>query len=226
MPFQIFDKIEDIPDAQRDVYEEKDGKWHAKVPDVTNLNSALDKERTGRETEEKARKKAEKDLADVRRKEAAKEGNVSEEALQKLRDDDARKRQEEIDPLKLERDTLRAENTKIKKTDRVQKMWLDAGGMPDRLEDAMLSLDRRTGLTEGGDTITVLDKDGKLTTTKIEDFVKVDFKKEKPWLYAGSGGSGSGAGGSSRTGSPLDETPPGEQERITATKRAQVSGAF
>jgi len=72
----------------------------------------------------------------------------------------------------------------------------------------------------------VLDKEGKLTTQKIEDFLKVDFKKEKPWLYAGSGASGSGAGGSSRTGAPADEVPEGEEERITANKRRQVSGAF
>jgi hypothetical protein len=222
MPFQIFDKIEDIPEAQRDVYEEKDGKWHAKVPDVTNLNSALDKERTGRETEEKARKKAEKDLADLRRKATAAESNISEEQLEKLRKEDDDKRK----PIQEELDKTKAELTKVKKTDRVQRLFLDSGGMPDRVEDAMLALDRRTGLTEDGNTITVLDKDGKLTTEKVEDFVKASFKKEKPWLYAGSGGSGSGAGGSSRTGSPLDETPPGEQERITATKRAQVSGAF
>ena len=222
MPFQIFDKIEDIPEAQRDVYEEKDGKWHAKVPDVTNLTSAIEKERTGRETEEKARKKAEKDLADLRRKATAAESNISEEQLEKLRKEDDDKRK----PIQDELDKTKAELTKVKKTDRVQRLFLDSGGMPDRVEDAMLSLDRRTGLTEDGNTITVLDKDGKLTTEKVEDFVKASFKKEKPWLYAGSGGSGSGAGGSTRTGSPADETPPGEQERITATKRAQVSGAF
>ena len=152
--------------------------------------------------------------------------DISEEAYKKLQDEFARKLEEEVNPLRQERDTLKAENTKIKKTDRVQKMWLDAGGMPDRLEDAMLSLDRRTGLTEDGNTITVLDKDGKLTTTKIEDFVKVDFKKEKPWLYAGSGARGSGAGGSSGAGGAADEAPEGEPERIAAKKRAQVSGAF
>src|SRR5665811_744766 len=162
MPFQIFDKIEDIPEAQRDVYEEKDGKWHAKVPDVTNLTSAIEKERTGRETEEKARKKAEKDLADLRRKATAAESNISEEQLEKLRKEDDDKRK----PIQEELDKTKAELTKVKKTDRVQRLFLDSGGMPDRVEDAMLSLDRRTGLTEDGNTITVLDKDGKLTTEK------------------------------------------------------------
>jgi hypothetical protein len=223
MPFPTYDTIDAIPEDQRDVYEEgTDKKWRAKVPDVTNLTSAIDKERTARETEEKARKKAEKDLADLRRKNTAADNNISEEQLEKLRKEDDDKRK----PIQEELDKTKAELTKVKKTDRVQRLFLDSGGMPDRVEDAMLSLDRRTGLTEDGNTITVLDKDGKLTTEKVEDFVKASFKKEKPWLYAGSGGSGSGAGGSTRTGSPADETPPGEQERITATKRAQVSGAF
>ena len=229
MAFPTYEKKEDIPKGFEELYEEKDGKFSPKVPevpDVTKLNSALDSERTRAENEEKGRKKAERDLADLRRKDAAREGGVSEEALQKLRDDDATKRKAEIDPIIEERDRLKAENTKIKKTDRVQKLWLDAGGMPDRLEDAMLSLDKRTGLTEDGNTITVLDKEGKLTTTKIEDFVKVDFKKEKPWLYAGSGARGSGAGGSSGAGGAADEAPEGEPERIAAKKRAQVSGAF
>jgi hypothetical protein len=48
-------------------------------------------------------------------------------------------------------------------------------------------------LAEGSDTnIVVKDKDGKATTEKIEDFLSKTFKKEKPWLYAGSGARGSG----------------------------------
>lgn len=220
MPFQIFDKLEDIPEAQRDVYEEKDGKWHAKVPDVANLNSALEKERLARDTEEKARKKAEKDLADARRKEAARENNISEEQLEALRKEDETKRK----PLQEELDKTKAELTKVKKSDRVQRLFLDSGGMPDRVEDAMLALDRRTGLTEDGNTITVLDKDGKLTTEKVEDFLKVGFKKEKPWLYAGSGGSGSGASGSSRSAG--DEEAPAPDQKQLDQKRQIVAGAF
>jgi hypothetical protein len=208
-----------------DLYEEKDGKFSpkvAEVPDVTKLNTALDTERTQRAEEEKARKKAEKELTDLRRKQAATENNISEEQLEALRKEDEQKRK----PLEEENQRLKGELTKVKRTDRVQKLFLDSGGMSDRLEDAMLSLDKRTGLTEDGNTITVLDKDGKLTTQKIEDFLKVDFKKEKPWLYAGSGARGSGAGGSSGAGAAADEAPEGEAERIAAKKRQQVSGAF
>ena len=225
MAFPVFEKKEDIPKGFEDLYEEKDGKFSPKVtevPDVTGLNTALETERRERAEEKKLRVKAENTAAELRRKQAAAENNISEEQPEALRKEDETRRK----PLQEELEKTKAELTKVKKTDRVQRLFLDSGGMPDRVEDAMLALDRRTGLTEDGNTITVLDKDGKLTTEKVEDFVKASFKKEKPWLYAGSGGSGSGAGGSTRTGSPADETPPGEQERITATKRAQVSGAF
>lgn len=222
MAFPTYEKKEDIPKGFEEMYEEKDGKFSPKapeVPDVTNLNSALEKERLARETEEKARKKAEKDLADLRRKNTAAESNISEEQLEKLRKEDEEKRK----PIQEELDKTKAELTKVKKTDRVQRLFLDSGGMSDRVDDAMLALDRRTGLTEDGNTITVLDKDGKITTEKVEEFIKVSFKKEKPWLYAGSGGGG-GGGGLSR-GAAEDETPEQPAEAI-ATKRAQVAGAF
>jgi hypothetical protein len=224
MPFPTYDKIEAIPDDQRDVYEEgEDKKWRAKVPDVTQLNSALEKERTDRDTEKKARTKAENDLAALRRKQAAADNNISEEQLEALRKEDEQKRK----PLADELATTKAELVKVKKTDRVQRLFLDSGGMSDRLEDAMLALDRRTGLTEDGNTITVLDKDGKLTTAKVEDFLKVDFKKEKPWLYAGSGGSGSGAGGSSRSSGAADEEErPAPDEKQLDQKRRTVAGAL
>lgn len=229
MAFPTYEKKEDIPKGFEDLYEEKDGKFSPKVPevpDVTKLNTALETERTQRAEEEKARKKAERELAEMRRKEAAREGNVSEETMTKLREEDERKRREELDPVRQELDRTKAELTKVKKTDRVQRLFLDSGGIAARLEDAMLSLDKRTGLTEDGNTITVLDKEGKLTTTKVEDFLKGDFKKEKPWLYAGSGGSGSGAGGSGGAGGDEEEPKPRSTERQLAATRAVVAGAL
>jgi hypothetical protein len=71
----------------------------------------------------------------------------------------------------------------------------------------------------------VLDKDSKLTTEPIDDFLKTTFKKEKPWLYKGSGASGSGATGSSGSGADDDD----EEDRTPAPSvndRQRVMGAF
>lgn len=228
MPFPTFEKKEDIPKGFESEFEEKDGKWQAKVPDATGLSSALEKERQTVATEKAAlaaektaRQKAENELAALKRKEKAAETGITEEQLTTLRKEDEDKRK----PIEDENAKLKLELTKVKKTDRVQGLALKSGVMADRIEDAMLILEGRTGLTEDGSTITVLDKDKKLTTTAIEQFLKVDFKKEKPWLYAGSGGSGSGAGGSSGSADTDDEQPQPEK-KVLDQKRAEVAGAF
>lgn len=221
MAFPVFEKKEDIPKGFEEDYEEKEGKWQAKVPDVTKQQSALDTERTNAENERKRANKAEKDLADLKRKQAAADNNISDEQLDKLRKEDEDKRK----PLEEKVTKLEGELTKVKKTDRVQSLALKHGIMQDRIEDAMLILEKRTGLTEGGETITVLDKDGKLTTTSIDVFLKTDFKKEKPWLYAGSGASGSGATGSSGGGDNDDQRPAPDKKQLDQ-KRATVAAAF
>jgi hypothetical protein len=93
---------------------------------------------------------------------------------------------------------------------------LDEGGHAGPIEDAMLSLDKRTGLTEDGDTITVLDKDGKAHHGEDRRFPEVDFKKEKPWLYAGSGASGSGATGSQPATNRAGPTPATNEKSLAA----------
>ena len=230
MPFPTYEKKEDIPKGFEDLYEEKDGKFSPKVPevpDVTKLNAALETERTQRGEEEKARKKAEKDLTELRRKQAAAEGNISDEALTKLRDEDAAKRKTELEPVQNELAETKAKLRKITLSDRLRTLGTAAGWLPDRIEDAMDLVQKRADLAEGSDTnIVVKDKEGKPTTEKIEDFLKSTFKKEKPWLYAGSGGSGSGAGGSTRSSGAADEEPPApESNRLNEIKSA-VAGAF
>jgi len=194
MPLPVFDKQDDIPQAFRSEYEEKEGKWHPKpppAPDVTKLQGALEKERTRAESEEAARKKAEKERDDLKRAKDATDRGISEEALQKIRDDEAKARK----PIEDENAALKTENDKLKRTDRVRAEALKNGVMPDRIEDAMLLLDLRTELTKEG-SIAVKDKSGSVTAEKLEDFLAKTFKTEKPWLYAGTGSSGSGAEGS------------------------------
>jgi len=230
MAFPTYEKKEDIPKGFEDLYEEKDGKFSpkvAEVPDVTNLNSALASERTRAENEEKARKKAERELAEARRKEAAREGNISDEQLNKLREEDAARRKTELDPIQTELVETKAKLRKITLSDRVRALGTAAGWLADRADDALEAALKRMDLAEGSDTnIVVKDKDGKVTTEKPEDFLKATFKKEKPWLYAGTGARGSGSGGSNGSGPASDEAPEGEAERIAAKKRTQVMGAF
>jgi hypothetical protein len=220
MPFAIYDKEADVPDAQRDVYEEKDGKWHPKVPDVTNLRSALQTERERATEQERLRKAAEKERDDLRRAEKAKAAGISDDELQKLRDDEAKARK----PLE---DKIAEQDKRIRQltlTDRVKALALAAGVMPDRIKQAMKILDERTDLTDA-DGIVVKDEDGKVTTETIDDFLAKTFKKESPWFYAGSGASGSGASGSSGSGGGT-QTDTTTQAQALERKRQTMPGAI
>lgn len=201
MALPVFKTEAEVPEAMKPFYiQAEDGSWKVKpeeIPDVTKLETTLQSERTLRETEEKARKKAENDLAELRRKAKAKDEGISDEALDRIRTEEATARKPILD----ENETLKAENRKLKLTDRVQKLALEAGVLPDRLEDAMVLLDPRTDLSKEG-SIVVKDKQGNVSAEKIEDFLSKTFKAEKPWLYAGSGAQGGGATGSSTSDAP------------------------
>lgn len=221
MAFPVFEKKEDIPKGFEEDYEEREGKFHPKVPDVTKQQTALEAERKRADDEKKRATEAENKLAEMRRKQAAADNNISEEKLAELRREDEEKRK----PLEDKVRELEGKLTKVTKTDRVQSLALKHGVLPDRIDDAMLALEKRTGLTENGDTITVLDKDGKLTTETIDEFLKVRFKKEKPWLYKGSGASGSGAT-ESTSSEEEPPTPEAANEKALAEKRRVVAGAL
>jgi hypothetical protein len=219
MPLPVFDTQDAVPDAFRSEYEERDGKWHPKVPDVTKLNSALQSERDRAAEQERLRKAAERERDDLKRAEKAKAAGISDEELQKLRDDEAKARK----PLE---EKIAAQEKRIRQltlTDRVKALALAAGVMPDRIKQAMKILDERTDLTDA-DGIVVKDEDGKVTTETIDDFLAKTFKKESPWFYAGSGASGSGASGSNGSGGGTTDTT--TQAQALERKRAAMPGAI
>lgn len=209
MPFPTYAKQDEIPEAFRGEYEEREGVWHPKVPDVTKLTGALQKERDKAAEQDRLRKEAEKERDELKREAQARAAGISQEELEKIRAAEKEARR----PIEKERDDLRAENRKLKLTDRVKALALSAGVMQDRIDDAMLLLASRTDLTDA-DGIVVKDEDGKITSETIDDFLDTTFKKESPWFYAGAGSSGSGAQGSTGTGDvTLPPPDPTYQER-------------
>lgn len=215
MPFPIYATEAEVPESQRDVYELREEQWHPKVPDVTTLEGTLQKERDDRKKAEKEAREARDDAATLRRMKAANAQGVSDDALQRIREEEATARKPILD----ENAQLKVELTKLKLTDRVQADAIKYGVMTDRIEDAMLVLGRRAALSEEG-TVQYLDEAGQVTAKTAEQF-HVDLKKQKPWLYAGTGSSGSDSRASSSSG----DAPPVVDSR-TQTHRATVHGAF
>lgn len=194
MPIKLFKTREEIAETLREsAIETKDGQFAVEEP-LTELGDAgkkaLQAERDrAAEAERKAAAAAE-ELAKLKRDKSALEKGVSEEALQKIRADEEAARA----PIIAERDRLAAENRKLKLTDRVRALYLEHGGMTDRIDDAMLILDRRTDLGDQ-DGIVFNDKDGKVTADDPKAFF-AKLKAEKKYLFKGTGSSGSGSEGS------------------------------
>ena len=197
MPLPVFDKQADVPEAFRSEYEERDGKWHPKADNSTAEELAAEKRKRAALLDEKKEEKRLREAAEAERdalkraKDAADKG-ITEEQLQKIKDDEAKARK----PIEDENATLKAENRKLKLTDRVKVMALAAGVMPDRIEKAMKDLEGRVDLAQGGDTIVVKNTKGEVTTESIEDFLGKTYKAEASFFYGGTGSSGSGAEGS------------------------------
>lgn len=196
---KTYDTKEAVPaELQATAIETKDGKFVVEEADPAlgdKGKKALDDERKARKDADDRAKAAEKERDDLKRENEARRSGATEEELKKIRDAEAAARKPIEDALAEEtrkREAAEQENTKLKLTDRVQKLALDNGVMADRIEDAMLSLKDRTRLGDK-DGIIFKDKAGTDTTdTPAQFFPK--FKAEKPWLFAGSGSSGGGAG--------------------------------
>lgn len=225
MSLKTVDTKEAVPETLRDkAIETADKKWIYEEVDPNAISpaaqTALDKERQKAKDAEAARKAAEKERDELKQKQEAAEKGISAEELQKIKDAEALARR----PIEEERDRLKAENKKLKLTDRVRQLGLDKGVMKDRINAGMKIYGDRFDLADDGETIIVKDADGKVTTQSAADFWEKTAKTESAYLFEGPGGSGSGAGqGGEGGGTGYDPVAEGKkmaaaQQRTTADR--------
>lgn len=204
MPLPIFDAESDIPELFRPEYEEKDGKWHPKVPDVTNLTSALESERARAREEERKRKDAEKRAAELQRATEAKGKGISDEELDRLRAEDAAKRKEEVEPLQQRLADAEARLRAYQLTNPVKDAYLAAGMYPDEWEERSERILKRYDLSDGGTSVVVKDEQGKLSTETLEQSVAKYREKYPRAFQADVGGGGGATRSTARTGGTVD----------------------
>lgn len=223
-PLKVYDTEDAVPQDDREDYAEDGGKWRHKVEiEAATANRKRAQLLTEKKEAERLRGEAEARLAEAERVAAARAAGVSEAELQKIRDAEAAARK----PIEDENATLKADIRKLKLTDKVQALYLDpkiGGGMPDRIEDAMDQLAKRTDLGDK-DGIVFKDKDGNVTTDDAAAFFR-KFKIEKPWLFAGTGASGSGAAGSSGSGGNGTERQPAPSNAQLDQHRTVIAGSI
>lgn len=205
MKFPKFKKREDIPEAVRDAYIERDGEWVPDIEDVGGLKASqqrvLDEKKKledrlngllgGRKPEDieaiiKAHTSAEEERA-------RKAGEFDKLLEKRLADQLAElnpkltageKAIKELDDLKFEREV---------------RKFAGPAGIPEKNIRAAIKITQGDRLKIEEGKLVVVDTEGDTRGVSPEKFFTEAFKKEYPELYLGSGASGGGAGGGSST---------------------------
>lgn len=205
MPFPTFAKQDEIPEAFRGEYEERDGKWQPKKAEELGDKGkkALDTERQRADDAERRAREAEQKATDLARDAAAAAAGLNAEQTKELRKEIradiekeyAGKPLAELPPTwkaRLEADSAIGENRSLKLDEQVRKLALskEGGVRGEKIE---------TWWKVNKDNFD-LDKDGKpIVKAKPEvdilKFIQGDAKSADPELYVGTQASGGGSGG-------------------------------
>lgn len=195
-----FKTKEEVPEAFRDQYEERDGEWQAKETDPDPGlgdagKAALEAERKARKAAEDATKAAEADKAELQRKMDAQKAGITDDQLTKLREDVRADMEKEYSTYKTDAEELALENRSLKLDSQVKKLAAENGVRGERIEAWWRQFGDRFDLTDDGKPM-VKDSPG----TEVKKFIEGDLKKELPDFYTGTQASGGGAGGIQRDG--------------------------
>jgi len=132
----IYDKKDDIPKGFENEYEEKDGKWHPKPdPVVADLTARVELVQTQLKAAEKATNKATEALTKLENERKAAAAGLTDEQLKKLREDVRAEVEKDFAPRIADAEAVRAENQKLKLTDVVKKIAVDAGFLGKHQDD-------------------------------------------------------------------------------------------
>lgn len=196
MPLPVYDTKDAVPAADAADFVEYKGRWHQKdwvaatteAERVKSINATLIGEKTTAE-QQAAAEKARADAAEA----AAKTGKTKEDL-------DAYAATV-VTPVATERDTLKAENAKLKAAqdrtalEKLARSTKDTGLFMERLDDSdnMDILLRNVDYVNGQPVVMTVNAEGKrvATATPFAEHLK-SFLPTKPWLYKHPGGSGGG----------------------------------
>src|SRR6185312_2390102 len=208
MPLPTFEKAEDVPEAVRGGYIEREGKW---VPDDSDVAGLKASQRTllaekKAAAEERDRLKAvigdrkPEDVAELLKQHA-----LSEEERQKKAGEFDKLIEKRVNETKAEYEKRLAEALPYKQKNEDRELDIairDAAAKAGVISEDMklvipivkgtrVKLDEKTGKP------VVYDADGDPTGLTVEKFFAETFKAEAPKFYAPSGGSGGGSNGGS-----------------------------
>lgn len=221
---EIIENLDSVPEAEKANWTEVDGKFQRDVemPDVSGLKSALQKER-------EAKEQAAKDLARFKDVDPEKYANMlkaHEEGLtEKERyENSLKKRDAEIARIKEEGEAkakdLEQKLHKFHLDREARKAALDAGVIPEDIDDVLLITAKNRKLDDDGN-IVVVDDDGDPTAKSLKDFYSKDFKELKPRYFPGiPGGGGTPPGGHKNGNADISKMTP--RERLDYSRGVKI----
>lgn len=183
----IFDTQDAIPEAFREEYEEKDGRWH---PKDDGAKTALAEERTKREAAEKLVTKTTKELKALETRATAERAGITDEQLQKLRAEIRADLETEYTPLKEKADRFGSENRTLKLDNAVKAVMgaEDVKVRSARMDALWRLIGDRFDLTDDGKPMVKANPG-----VEVKKYLAETVKKEYPEFYEGTAGSGGGA---------------------------------
>ena len=224
MPLKTYATKDEVPEKDRaNAIETKDGKFLVEEVDPAlgeAGKAALQKERDKAKSEKDRADAAEKERDELKRAADAAAKGITKEQLDKIRDDEAKARK----PLEDENAKLKVQLRKVQLEDRLKERFLNAKGHPKRISTAMKELLTVVDLTEDGNDFVVKDEKGNITTTKLDDYLGGDFRKNFPYLYLGAGGSGGGGDAGNEGGTTGSYDPVKAGKDAAAQDKAQAAG--
>lgn len=186
MPLPKFKTLDEVPEAFRDGYVERDGEWVPDVEDVTGLKTNRDEIRTNLEKAKQREAELKRELADLKKKSG---GMTDEEIAARRAEIEA-----EVAPIQQKLEAAQKELRTLKFDDRLKAMIAGSGTVAKRVDALHRLIGDRFDLNDSG-TLVLKDK----PATEIAKYLKEDVAKEYPEFFeskqkGGSDFTGSGNG--------------------------------
>lgn len=192
MPLPKFKTLEEIPEAFRDAYVEKDGEFVPDVEDVTPLKSAHERQKEETRQAKEKLKELERQLAEAKKKAG---GMTDEEIAARRAEIEA-----EVAPVKQKLEAAEKELRTIKFDDRLKSLIAGSGTVGKRVDALHRLIGDRFDLNENG-TLVLKDK----PTTDIAKYLKEDVAKEYPEFFESKQKGGSEFNGSGNGAPPAGD---------------------
>lgn len=203
MPLPVFKTKDEIPEAFRSEYTEKNGEWVPNIEDVSGIKANARKVLDEKKKLEDAMKAAlgDRNLDDVaailKKQQELEDASLGKDKLMEKRlaerDAEWQKKFDAVAPYKTKYEARELESA-------IRKAAIPAGVDPKDLEEYVIPLVMNRRIRLDGDKVIVLDRDGDPTGLTPEKFFAEAFKAEAPKFYAAAGGSGGGSSGGSSGG--------------------------